>query len=236
MMTFISRIIVCYILSFLIGIERQLHNKIAGIRTNVLVSLGAFLFVYYSFGPYIEGDQMRIAASVVSGIGFLGAGVILRNGNKITGLNTAATLWCVAAIGALTARGMLLEATCGTILILFSNVLIRLLSKKIMKDVKKKNLEKCSINLICEDSLDIVIRTKIVEFVEKNNFKLDSLEKNYLDKNTIKLKFVIIVTDIDMLKSLIKDLSEDLGVSKLNWEHTKVVEIDDDDELLEDEM
>ena len=63
-------------------------------------------------------DETRIAAQIVSGIGFLGAGVILRDGNKIKGLNTAATLWCVAAIGVLTSSGMIIEATVGTILVL----------------------------------------------------------------------------------------------------------------------
>ena len=236
MESFILRIIVCYILSALIGIERQLHNKITGLRTNVLVSLGAFLFVYYSFGPYIEGDQMRIAASVVSGIGFLGAGVILRNGNRITGLNTAATLWCAAAIGVLTARGMLTEAIIGTSLILFSNVLLRLISTQIEKKVKKQKSVKYTINLTCDDALDIIIRTKIADVIEKNNFKLDSLEKNYLNKETIKLKFIIIASESETMRELIKELSEESGVSKFSWDHTKIAENDDEDEVLEDEI
>ena len=231
---FIIRILVCYVLSALIGIERQLHNKITGLRTNVLVSLGAFLFVYYSFGPYIEGDQMRIAADVVSGIGFLGAGVILRNGNRITGLNTAATLWCAAAIGVLCSRGMLVEASLGTFLILFSNVLLRFITAKIKKQVKKQNSEKCTINLTCDDSMDIIIRTKIADVIEKNNFKLENLEKNYLDKDTIKLKFVIIASNIEAIRKLTKDLSEESSVSKFSWEHTRVNVLEDD--LLEDEV
>lgn len=236
MQEFIIRIIICYVLSVLIGIERQLHNKITGVRTNVLVSLGAFLFVYYSFGPYIEGDQMRIAASVVSGIGFLGAGVILRNGNRITGLNTAATLWCAAAIGVLTARGMLTEAIVGTILILFSNVLLRFISLKIQKKVKKEKSVKYTINLTCDDALDIIIRTKIADVVEKNKYKLDSLEKNYLDKDTIKLKFNIIASESEVMKTLVKELSQETGVSKFSWDHTKKAEEDEEEELLEDEI
>ena len=100
--TFLIRITICFALSILIGLERQLRHRMVGLRTNVLVCIGAFLFVYLSFGANIvNSDTTRIAAQVVSGIGFLGAGVILRDGSKIKGLNTAATLWCVAAIGTL---------------------------------------------------------------------------------------------------------------------------------------
>ena len=110
---FIIRISVCFILSFLVGFERQYRHRMVGLRTNVLVSLGAFLFVTAAYG-LVPNDMSRIAAQVVSGIGFLGAGVILRDGSKIKGLNTAATLWCVASIGVLSACGMLIESTVGT--------------------------------------------------------------------------------------------------------------------------
>ena len=137
---FLIRIVACFILSILIGIERQYRHKLVGLRTNVLVSLGAFLFVYTSFASNIN-DKTRIAAQVVSGIGFLGAGVIIREGNKIKGLNTAATLWCVAAIGVLTASGMIIEASVGTFLVLLSNVFLRLISISIMDRIKKYQKE-----------------------------------------------------------------------------------------------
>ena len=125
--TFIIRLIICFSLSILIGLERQLRHRMVGHRTNVLVCIGSFLFVYLSFG--VEAyDLTRIAAQVVSGIGFLGAGVILRDGSKIKGLNTAATLWCVAAIGALCASGLVVEATLGTLFVLLSNIILRLIS------------------------------------------------------------------------------------------------------------
>ena len=104
-LTFLGRISVCFILGIIIGLERQYRRKIAGIRTIALVSLGSFLFVSISdLTP--ASDITRIAAQVVSGIGFIGAGVILRDGKEIRGLNTAATLWCSSAIGTLTALGI----------------------------------------------------------------------------------------------------------------------------------
>ena len=90
---FIVRIAFCFILSILIGIERQYRHRMIGLRTNVLVGIGAFLFVYLSFAVLPDSlDRTRVASQVVCGIGFLGAGVILREGSKVKGLNTAATL------------------------------------------------------------------------------------------------------------------------------------------------
>jgi putative Mg2+ transporter-C (MgtC) family protein len=88
-----------------IGFERQWNQKMAGLRTNALVALGASGFVVFS-GLVGEGDPTRIAAQVVTGIGFLGAGVILREGINVHGLNTAATLWCSAMVGTLAGAGL----------------------------------------------------------------------------------------------------------------------------------
>jgi putative Mg2+ transporter-C (MgtC) family protein len=91
-----------------IGLERQWRQRLAGLRTNTLVALGAAIFVTYSHvAPDGAGDK-RIAAQVVSGIGFLGAGVISKEGLAVRGLNTAATLWCSAAVGLLAGEGLAL--------------------------------------------------------------------------------------------------------------------------------
>ena len=84
-------------LGSVIGFERQWNQKMAGLRTNALVSLGACGFVVFS-AVVGQGDPTRMAAQVVSGIGFLGAGIILREGVNVHGLNTAATLWCSAMV------------------------------------------------------------------------------------------------------------------------------------------
>src|SRR3979490_3119161 len=98
-------------LGTVIGFERQYRARMAGLRTNALVAVGATLFFLLSahgFGglaPTGDADPTRVAAQIVSGIGFLGAGVILRDGLNVRGLNTAATLWSSAAVGALAAPG-----------------------------------------------------------------------------------------------------------------------------------
>ena len=108
-LVFIGKISICFILGIIIGLERQHRGRVAGIRTITLVALGSFLFVTIS-DLTANNDVTRIAAQVVSGIGFLGAGVILKDGTNIKGLNTAATLWCSAAVGTLTALGLIIEA------------------------------------------------------------------------------------------------------------------------------
>lgn len=96
LLDFIIRIACAVLLGFCIGLERQLTGHIAGIRTNILVCLGACLFTVFSqltFAP----DPTRIAAQVVTGIGFLCSGIIFKDGFNVRGLNTAATIWCTAA-------------------------------------------------------------------------------------------------------------------------------------------
>jgi putative Mg2+ transporter-C (MgtC) family protein len=96
-----------------IGLERQWRQRLAGLRTNTLVALGAAIFVTYSHVVPDGAGDTRIAAQVVSGIGFLGAGVIFNEGLNVRGLNTAATLWCSAAVGLLAGEGLALYFVLG---------------------------------------------------------------------------------------------------------------------------
>src|ERR1700693_6328479 len=112
-------------LSSVIGFERQWHNRLAGLRTYTLVAVGAATFVVFSEIVPGEGSPTRIAAQVVSGIGFLGAGLIFREGLSVRGLNTAATLWCSAAIGVISGAGYPLYAAIATGFVVFVNLLLR---------------------------------------------------------------------------------------------------------------
>ena len=114
-----------FVFGALIGIERQWRQRNAGLRTNVLVALGAAAFAEIGLRLLGAEGATRIVAYVVSGIGFLGAGVILKDGANIVGLNTAATLWCSAAVGAFAGSGMSGEAAVLTALVLAGNTLLR---------------------------------------------------------------------------------------------------------------
>jgi putative Mg2+ transporter-C (MgtC) family protein len=112
-------------LSAIIGFERQWRNRLAGLRTNSLVAIGAASFVIFESLVPDESSPTRIAAQVVSGIGFLGAGLIFREGLSVRGLNTAATLWCSAAVGVLAGAGLALYAVVVTAFVVFVNLLLR---------------------------------------------------------------------------------------------------------------
>jgi putative Mg2+ transporter-C (MgtC) family protein len=109
------------VLGALIGLERELSNKPLGLRTNILICLGACIFTIASIelGLRFEGSADRIAAQVVGGVGFLGAGAIIRDRGTVQGATTAATIWLVASLGVACGAGFFLIATIGTVLTLF---------------------------------------------------------------------------------------------------------------------
>ena len=122
---FILRLLTASLAGILIGFERQWHQKSAGLRTNALVSTGSALYVLLSITiTQSGGDVTRIIGQVVSGIGFLGAGIIFKEGLSIRGLTTAATVWCSAAVGCLAAAGYYTYTLIGTLVILVVNTVL----------------------------------------------------------------------------------------------------------------
>ena len=112
-------LVVAVLLGGAIGLERELRGKAAGLRTNILICLGATLFTHLSLHvDAVRGDPARIAAQVVVGVGFLGAGTILHGRGSVTGLTSAATIWLVAAIGMAVGAGAVFEASGATLLVL----------------------------------------------------------------------------------------------------------------------
>jgi putative Mg2+ transporter-C (MgtC) family protein len=132
--TFTLRIVIAFLLGIAIGIERQWRQRMAGLRTNALVAVGAALFASLSIlmGPNV--NQTQIAAYVVSGIGFLAGAVIFKEGFTISGLNTAATMWATAAVGTLCGSGFLPEAGIGAVMVLACNVLLRPIVQRINRE------------------------------------------------------------------------------------------------------
>lgn len=149
------RIIFSIVLGSVIGFERELTNKSAGLRTQILVCLGACIFTIlsiYGFSTavtlYPLGDPSRVAAQIITGIGFIGAGTVLRQGLTVTGLTTASTLWIVAAIGMACGCGKISIAVVSTVLAVAILVLIRIFEIKIMPH-NAKHLRKIRISFIC---------------------------------------------------------------------------------------
>jgi putative Mg2+ transporter-C (MgtC) family protein len=119
---FMTRLLLALGLGALIGLERQLRNHEAGLKTNALVATGSAMFVMMAT---TFGTPDRIVGQILPGIGFLGAGMIMRDGLHVRGLNTAATLWCAAAIGTLVGSGQLAMASMAAVTVVAANVILR---------------------------------------------------------------------------------------------------------------
>ena len=211
---FFIRVTVAVVFGFCIGLERELTNKYAGLRTHILVCLGACVFTLisiYGFPTFAPGDNVdvaqatgirdtaRIAAQIVTGIGFIGAGTVLRNGPIVLGLTTAATLWIAASIGMACGAGMFDIAFAGTVLAILTLVTVRVFEKKVLP-TSTKSAKRIKISLVCsEDSVDT-----IQNFVLDKYKNIVELSKKTLVSDTKSVKFTCVV-DI-VVKKTIKDL------------------------------
>ncbi len=126
----VARLVLAAILGALIGLEREIHEHPAGMRTHLLVSLGSAGFTVLSIEAFPGGDTGRVAAQIVTGVGFLGAGAILKEGATIRGLTTAASLWAVAAVGMATGAGAWAVALTATVIVILSLWPLRLLTER----------------------------------------------------------------------------------------------------------
>lgn len=123
---FVSKLGLAVLLGAAIGIERQWRQRSAGLRTNTLVSLGAAAYVLLSASLTDNGaDPSRVASQIVAGVGFLGAGVIMHEGLTVQGLNTAATIWCSAAVGSLAGAGLSIEAVITMTAVVLTHLVLR---------------------------------------------------------------------------------------------------------------
>ena len=128
----IGRLLTATLLGALVGIERELSHKAAGLRTNILISLGAAFFTMLS--PVLAGDigtnRGQVASNIVQGIGFLGAGLILHNRNRVNGLTSAASVWVMASIGMACGAGLYAPAAVATVIVIVALELVGLVERK----------------------------------------------------------------------------------------------------------
>jgi len=171
---------VALLLGAIVGSERQMRQRMAGLRTNALVSLGAAGFVTFAALFPNDINPTRVAAQVVSGIGFLGAGIIFRDGFNVHGLNTAATLWCSAAVGMMAGSSHLHYAALMTGMIVFINLalrpIVKLLNKFSSSPASKDRL--CQMRLRCARADEREMRAFLVQILEANNLHLYGTEVN----------------------------------------------------------
>lgn len=188
---FSLQILVCFLLSSCIGIERQFRRRLVGLRTIILVSIGSFLFVRFSYA-FPNSDMTRVAAQVVAGIGFLGAGVIIKDNKSVKGLTTAATLWCAAAIGILCAANLLFEAGVGTLIVLFTNIVLRTINSKINALSGNINYNLYIFTIVCEESAEKEVLKAIKNVAKKHESLINNIETNEIENGNIKIELSLI--------------------------------------------
>ena len=215
---FFIRLSAALIFGFALGLERELTNKYAGLRTHILVCLGACVFTLisiYGFPTFAEGDNViisqatgvrdtaRIAAQIVTGIGFIGAGTVLRNGPMVFGLTTAATLWIAASIGMACGAGMYDVAVISTILSVAVLTIIRVFERQFLPTGTKQS-KRFKITVYC-DGNDV---KKIYDYMTSKVDELIDFTAKKLIENADKSK---ITTSFELNnKKLVDEIYKDI--------------------------
>ncbi|MEV5878271.1 MgtC/SapB family protein [Streptomyces sp. NPDC052101] len=206
----------------LIGVERQWRARMAGLRTNALVAVGATLFVLYSEAVGDPGSPTRVASYVVSGIGFLGGGVILREGGGVRGLNTAATLWCSAAVGVLAASGRLALCLIGTLTVLAVHMVLRpagrLIDRVPQRDPDNEDV-RATVHLVCERGDETHVRALLSQALAGDGLAPTGFRVRRDEEGSTSLRAAVALNGdpARALEQLITRLSLEPGVRDLHW-------------------
>ena len=175
-MEFTFRVLLSLSLGFAIGLERQLTGHSAGIRINVLISMGTCLFTLFPM-IYNSDQVFRVGSSIISGVGFLCSGVIFKENGSVRGMNTAATLWCTAAIGVLATTGKYPVAIIATVILIVSNLILRPFTRKINPVVGSEEVEnEYRISITCQEDAENEIRQMLINGNTCNTLFLHNLE------------------------------------------------------------
>ncbi len=206
----------------LVGFEREVNNHPAGLRTNVLVSLGSALIMLISIYGFDslspdnkQFDPQRMPAQVISGIGFLGAGTILRHGFTVTGLTTAASLWVVSGIGLAVGAGFYFGATITTFFVLISLMILAKLDQQV---IKKRQLAQIVVHVIDQPGKLAEIASKIGE--RKINIKgisIHEADNGEEDQKSVSITLHIHLPKQTKLPLIIDDIKRIKGVKEVNF-------------------
>jgi putative Mg2+ transporter-C (MgtC) family protein len=215
-------LITAFVLGTLIGAERQYRQRTAGLRTNVLVAVGAAAFVDLAMHLAGADGGVRVIAYVVSGIGFLGAGVIMKQGMDVRGLNTAATLWASAAVGSCAGADMVAQAVALTVFVIAGNTLLRPLVNAINRiplDEKSSEATYYFKLAVTPEALPDM-RDRLVEKLESAQYPVADVNVVELGDDLLEIVATLVSTAIDPneLNAVVVDLQRQPGVRHATWE------------------
>jgi putative Mg2+ transporter-C (MgtC) family protein len=221
----LASLVIAFVLGAAIGLERQYRQRTAGLRTNVLVAVGAALFVDIAmrFHAVYGGtpSPLHVVAYVVSGVGFLGAGAIMREEGNIRGLNTAATLWGSAAVGVAAGTGMLLEAVLGTLFVLSANTLLR----PIVNAINRQPLDSESVEVtntvyvIAERAQQKMVMAQLEKELERSGYPTRDLDIHAFGEEDVEIEATLAATSVDgeELDALVRRLAALPAVRQAFW-------------------
>jgi putative Mg2+ transporter-C (MgtC) family protein len=219
---FAERAFIALLFGSMIGLERQWRQRMAGLRTNALVATGTSLFVMLT--PLVGGsaNPTQIPAYVVSGIGFLAGGVIFKERLSVSGLNTAATLWCTAAVGALTGYGYFWHAAIGVAAVLSANVILRPIVQRINRQPLEGTevISSYEIHAICRQDVEERIRTSMVAAVKAAGLSLTALYSDDIESTSrVEVTADVTVTGRPdaRLEKIVARLGVEPGVVSVSW-------------------
>ncbi len=222
-LTFALNIGAALLMGIAIGLERQWRQHPAGLRTNALVALGAALFVSLSLLVPDEGSKTRMASYVVSGLGFLGGGVILREGLNVKGLNTAATIWCSGAVGSLCGSNLVGHAAVGTFAILFAHLSLRPVARWI-DNHQKKAVDVDTLyrmRVVCTREVAPLVRTILLRHVNASpTMTVQGFSMQETDKDELTAVVVDIYSTVRnerALEDLVNRINIEPGIIAVSW-------------------
>src|ERR1700744_2264618 len=220
---FAIRLLLAIAMGATVGLERQWRQRMAGTRTNALIAAGAAAFV--TCGLLLDNDPSargRIVSYVVSGVGFLGAGVIFKDGASVRGLNTAATIWCSAAIGAISGLGYAIQALILTVAVLGTNIVLRPLAYRLYPAQASSEEQEVSygLELNCRPEDEAQMRALLLQGMSQSPLTLTSLRSEDIE-GTNKMKVTARVRVVgrrdQALEQLVARMSLEAGVSSVSW-------------------
>ena len=206
-----------------IGVERQLRQRTAGLRTNALVAIAAAAVV--DLGLHLQGPQgaSYISGYIVSGVGFLGAGAIMKVGANIMGLNTAATLWGSAAVGAMCGADLWVQAGLVTFFVLAANTLLRYLVLYINTRPTSTDDTEANYHLyvVCERATLAQTLSKLQQLLDSSGYAARSTEKHALGANDTEIEVLLMTTiaRAEQLNAITAEMEQVNGVKGAFW-HT----------------
>ena len=206
----------------IIGLERQIRQRTAGLRTNTLVAVGAAVFVDLAMRLSGPDGATRVIAYVVSGVGFLGAGSIMKEGANVTGLNTAATLWGSAAVGACAGAGMLPEAVLATLFVLASNTLLRPVVNYLNRHPVAEHAGEATyyVYAICHQTAQAEVREKMDALLEAANYPVRNVEKQDIPPHDTEIEAELFATAVhaEELDRVVAQIAALHGVRQAFWD------------------